>query len=267
MIKQAEILVLGGTHGDEPFGIELVKSLTENPIPNVEALIANERAAAIGKRFIHTNLNCEILDDTTYEARRVRELIGQCARFSLILDFHNAMDEVRQEIYLPHLTNKAKAPARWLLAHSGIQHALTLPDPSPFYRRLSPPTLLIELGMPNNNYSQWEDGQLQRWRRIISDMAKTGLSNLDAPLEPMTSFMELVLEPSRKEAEHANLDRLPELKPYDTLPLSAQRALSLPDGNRYRVLSSHYQNFSPIDPNTGERTGWGSITRDINPFL
>ena len=39
-----KILVIGGMHGNEMLGIDLVKSLQENPLENIDSVLANEEA-------------------------------------------------------------------------------------------------------------------------------------------------------------------------------------------------------------------------------
>ena len=42
------VLVLGGMHGNELLGVELVRSLQESPIVGVDVRIANQRAVERG---------------------------------------------------------------------------------------------------------------------------------------------------------------------------------------------------------------------------
>lgn len=51
------ILVLGGMHGNERLGIDLVQLLQIKPIAGVDALIANPRAVARNVRFTESDLN------------------------------------------------------------------------------------------------------------------------------------------------------------------------------------------------------------------
>lgn len=85
------VLVLGGMHGNEPLGIELVRLLQTKPIPGVEAVIANPRAVKVVKRFSESDLNRSFgnVFKGTYEWRRARQLKKLCQTYDLVLDFHN----------------------------------------------------------------------------------------------------------------------------------------------------------------------------------
>lgn len=87
----AEFLVMGGTHGTERDGVELVRSLQREPIPKVDALLSNERAARKNMRFIDVELSTATPGSNTYEGRRLAEIIAIGKPYKLILDFHNAL--------------------------------------------------------------------------------------------------------------------------------------------------------------------------------
>ena len=86
-------LVIGGTHGNEPLGIELVKLLSVRPLPDMETMVANPRAAQANKRFIEQDLNRVFPGDAagTYEQRRARAILDKLRRYDLVLDFHNTL--------------------------------------------------------------------------------------------------------------------------------------------------------------------------------
>jgi hypothetical protein len=85
-----KVLVIGGMHGNEPLGIELVERLVENPIRGVSTVIANPRAREVNKRFTTTDLNRSFPgNDESYEGTRAKELLALCKRFDIVLDFHN----------------------------------------------------------------------------------------------------------------------------------------------------------------------------------
>lgn len=84
-----KILVIGGTHGNERLGVELVTLLKRNPIKGVDALIANPRAVAKKVRFTETDLNRSFAGGESYEQRRAMELRDITAPYDIVLDFHN----------------------------------------------------------------------------------------------------------------------------------------------------------------------------------
>lgn len=87
-----KILVIGGMHGNEPLGIELVKQLKACPLNNVDAVIANDEALAVTARFTRQDLNRSFPGNETsdsYESRRASELLEICTQYDVVLDFHN----------------------------------------------------------------------------------------------------------------------------------------------------------------------------------
>jgi hypothetical protein len=85
-----KILVIGGMHGNEMLGINLVQKLQKNPIKNVDALIANPRAVRQRVRFCDSDLNRSFGNKgAEWEAERANELVKVGKKYDLVLDFHN----------------------------------------------------------------------------------------------------------------------------------------------------------------------------------
>ena len=86
------ILVIGGMHGNEPLGLELVSLFNELPQVNIDCIIANPIAVEDGSRFVGVDLNRSFPGNgsgCSYEERRAYELIEICKKFDLVIDFHN----------------------------------------------------------------------------------------------------------------------------------------------------------------------------------
>lgn len=85
------VLVLGGMHGNELLGVELVRSLQESPIVGVDVRIANQRAVERGVRFTETDLNRSFGGKvgSGYEAVQAKELTRVTRDYDVVLDFHN----------------------------------------------------------------------------------------------------------------------------------------------------------------------------------
>lgn len=87
-----EIAVIGGVHGDEPCGVRAVERLLEERPPvtrPVKLVVANERALALGERYVDEDLNRAFpggADAQTHEGRLAYELtreVGDCLTFSM----------------------------------------------------------------------------------------------------------------------------------------------------------------------------------------
>ena len=90
-MSQLQILVLGGMHGNERLGVELVKLLKQQPINGVSALIANPRGVSANVRFTEADLNRSFGagQNASYEVKRARYLRSYVKDFDVVLDFHN----------------------------------------------------------------------------------------------------------------------------------------------------------------------------------
>jgi len=87
-----KVLVIGGMHGNEPLGIELVRRLNARPVKNVDAVLANLPAINANRRFTDEDLNRSFPGDTasaSYVLRRAAELIKLSQSYDIVLDFHN----------------------------------------------------------------------------------------------------------------------------------------------------------------------------------
>lgn len=86
-----KVLVIGGLHGNEPLGIEIVRALERDPIPNVSALFGNPVAIEKGVRFIESDLNRVFPGKANgvTEERRAAYLMDACKGYDVVLDFHN----------------------------------------------------------------------------------------------------------------------------------------------------------------------------------
>jgi hypothetical protein len=87
-----KILVIGGMHGNEPLGKEVVKLFQNKPIRDVGTVLANEQAIKQDCRFVKNDLNRSFpgnLSSKDYETKRAAEILHQAKRYDLVLDFHN----------------------------------------------------------------------------------------------------------------------------------------------------------------------------------
>jgi hypothetical protein len=86
------VLVIGGMHGNEPLGLNVVKLFHQKPHKNVDVVMANELAIKADTRFAGQDLNRSFPGNSKskeYEPRRAAQLIDIANGYDLILDFHN----------------------------------------------------------------------------------------------------------------------------------------------------------------------------------
>lgn len=85
------LLIIGGMHGNERLGIELVELLQAKPLQNVDTVIANPEAVQQNCRYIESDLNRSfgITDIETLETRRAAELTMRTKQYDVVLDFHS----------------------------------------------------------------------------------------------------------------------------------------------------------------------------------
>lgn len=87
-----KILVIGGMHGNEPLGPAVVKLFRNNPVINVDAVLANKQAIEKNCRFVKSDLNRSFPGDSKskeYELKRAAQLLELTKKYDVVLDFHN----------------------------------------------------------------------------------------------------------------------------------------------------------------------------------
>ena len=113
-----KILVIGGMHGNEMLGIDLVKSLQENPLENIDSVLANEEAIKVNKRFVKQDLNRSfpgVKSSGMYEQQRPIELLEMCKDYDIALDFHNTFCPDNDCTFVGEGANEELLAASWLL--------------------------------------------------------------------------------------------------------------------------------------------------------
>ena len=86
-----KFLIIGGLHGNEPLGINLVQAIQALKIPNIQAVYGNPEAVQKNVRFLNQDLNRVFpgKTDVDIEEKRAFELMQICQDYDFVLDFHN----------------------------------------------------------------------------------------------------------------------------------------------------------------------------------
>lgn len=118
-----KILILGGMHGNEELGIELVKLLKNAPLSGVDSLIANPRAVAAKTRFTESDLNRSFgqQDPGSYECTRAQELARLCKNYDVVLDFHNTQTPNNNCLFIGP---SCIAPVKRVASRLGLQRCI-----------------------------------------------------------------------------------------------------------------------------------------------
>jgi Succinylglutamate desuccinylase / Aspartoacylase family len=93
MSKQRKIMVIGGLHGDETLGIDLVNRIRNEPIHGIDAIFGNSMATAVNTRYIDRDLNRVFLGklDGCLEEVRADQIMRMVEGYDLVIDFHNTI--------------------------------------------------------------------------------------------------------------------------------------------------------------------------------
>ena len=138
--------IVGGVHGDEPAGVEVIESLKSSPLPTpehwqVRLVVGNPRALEMGCRHVDSDLNRAFGPEAAasgYEAERVQVISHALAAPRVLLDLHQT-----------HCDTPPLAVVRDTPAHLALARALGLGTAVVDARRIYGDTMLAD----------WVDGQ------------------------------------------------------------------------------------------------------------
>ncbi len=90
-MKYKKVLVIGGTHGNERTGVDLVLDLQKKPIDFIKPIIANPKAVKNNTRYVETDLNRSVGKKLaiSYEEVLTSSLASKIKPAELVIEFHN----------------------------------------------------------------------------------------------------------------------------------------------------------------------------------
>jgi hypothetical protein len=96
------ILIIGGMHGNEPLGVDLVKLLKRASPNSIDYILANPKATKLKQRFYQTDLNRSFgkLTPESYEEIRAVEILDLTRSYDLVLDFHNTQTNNNDSLFV-----------------------------------------------------------------------------------------------------------------------------------------------------------------------
>lgn len=237
------LLVVGGIHGNEPLGIELVESLERHPIGGVETVLANPEACRLRRRYVEADMNRVFpgnADEDAYEVRRVRELWGQLsAGYDLIVDFHNTHTPNNDCSFVGDRDNRrlATEAARFLgLSRTVIARYDCI-------NRYLPNCVSVEISLES------PECRVDLWRTRLQALALArprDLASLTLPL--LYRFKKRI---TREEAEAVSLSRA--WAAFEPIPREDATALGLEAGSRAIFIEDDYTpwNFAAVVEQVG----------------
>lgn len=156
------IVILGGTHGNEFTGVEVIKNLKDKPVDdfvhNYELIFANPKSHEIKKRFVDYDLNRSFGKDGQahgYEKQRAAEIRTQVeGKFDFLIDLHTTTSNMGLTVilnYKNHLTLNAACFLKSKFPELKIIMGSDDGSRSPFVGSLCSAGLTIEVGPIANN--------------------------------------------------------------------------------------------------------------------
>lgn len=118
-----KVLVIGGMHGNETLGLEVVRRFQNNPVLGVDVMLANERAIAKNCRFVEQDLNRSFPGDSNsakYESSRAFEILKQTKKYDVVLDFHNTYCPNNDCGFIGDTANDDLIDVAWLLGFDKV---------------------------------------------------------------------------------------------------------------------------------------------------
>ena len=155
------IAIIGGTHGNEPIGIEVVKFLcNENPQfkNSYKTFFANPEAHKLGKRYVDSDLNRafgKTGQSKGYESTRSSELEKEIVgNFDFVLDLHTTTSNMGPTVILTHLDQASVRAACWLKENNPelvIIISSRAGGECPYTTSMASSGLTVEIGPVANN--------------------------------------------------------------------------------------------------------------------
>lgn len=156
-----KIAVIGGTHGNEPTGIEVIKHLeaTSPKFQNeYKTFFGNPKAYELGKRYVDTDLNRafgKTGSSRGNETERLqaleKEIVGH---YDFILDLHTTTSNMGPTVILTHLDEASIRAACWLKENNPelvIIVSSRAGSDCPYTTSMASSGLTVEIGPVANN--------------------------------------------------------------------------------------------------------------------
>jgi Succinylglutamate desuccinylase / Aspartoacylase family len=150
------ILVIGGIHGDENLGIDLVNLIRNHPLENVHAIFGNPMAAAVKTRYIDKDLNRVFPGNQNgcLEELRAFQIMQIAKNYDLVIDVNNTTSPNNDCSFV----GSGYSAVSLMLAHNlGLENVVIAPYDC--INKYLPTCLSIEISLQSelNNAQYWYD--------------------------------------------------------------------------------------------------------------
>lgn len=125
-MQYKKFLVIGGTHGGERTGVDVVRYLQQREAPGIKAIIGNELATKKRIRYVETDLNrsSNKMFAVSYEEQRAKHLARCIHAADVVIEFHNTLAPKNT---CGIITTQPKRLHYLLASHFGISRLLIMP--------------------------------------------------------------------------------------------------------------------------------------------
>lgn len=228
-----KILVVGGLHGDEPTGIELVEALSDHSKQGITALLGNPEAVRQNKRFIETDLNRSFTSDTStsLEEKRAVEIKRELGGYDIILDFHNTKAAGTTCAIVVTEPNELH---RKLAVHFGFKRIVIMPPSGSLLSQY--PETAISLEIAHNDMELYPTEELQ-------EKVKALRSTL-LPVEEQLEQYQFVKPLERGVVEKVGITPN-DLKNFGELTSHQKKLLNIPEAEHYVPIFAK-EVFDPV---------------------
>lgn len=147
-----DILIVGGTHGDERTGIDVIARLRRERVANIDVLVANPHATKTNRRFIETDLNRSfgVKQPQSYEEKRAVRITPFLKRYDLVLEFHNTVSMTTCAIFTSETPTEQQLA---IVEHFELRYAVIMPPSRSLSGQNCLKTVSFEISIRDEKFS------------------------------------------------------------------------------------------------------------------
>ncbi len=226
-----KILVIGGMHGNERLGLEVGKLFRENPVDNVDVVIANQPAVEADCRYLGEDLNRSFpgsANSDNFEQKRAYELLNVAKDYDVVLDFHNTYCPNNDCGFVGETAQKTLYDVSWLL---GLKRIIVADYEC--INKYAPNCLSVEMSLDSSN------NRPEVWYERIKTLATLKSFEVESAIELYRFAYRITLDDKDK----YGLDKM-QLKAFESIPKGLASKLGIKE-TTYPIFVG--DNFTPYN--------------------